>query len=158
MVTTLVVMAVLAQNPAVTPAPIPPPVPVSAEQRAIAQTAAKVEALKAQLKAPGVTPRNKVKLKKALQSASARAREARDAAEQSYMQRQQQAYVDKMMPIWLEQQRQNAQFNIEAQKLAALQSMANTAKQKAMYDVYYQQQQLGIMADEARSLRALSNP
>jgi hypothetical protein len=113
--------------PAAIPAAAPAPPPTAAE-KAVSQATSKVEAIRAELTKPGLSLQTKNKLRKALRSAEVRAREARAAAQFQQFQKEQQAYVDKMMPIWLEQQRQNAQFNIEAAKARALQQMAITAE------------------------------
>jgi hypothetical protein len=52
-----------------------------------------------------------------------------------------------MMPLWLEQQRQNAQFNIEAAKAGDLQQMAITAERKRQDDLYIQYQRNQILAE-----------
>jgi hypothetical protein len=145
--TTAIILCALGQNPApnpqpalaATPAAAPAPPPTAAEL-AVSQAASKVEAIRTELAKPGLSLQTKNKLKKALLRAEARAREARADAQFQQVQKERQAYVDKMMPLWLEQQRQNAQFNIEAAKARALQQMAITAELKRQDDLYFHYQ------------------
>lgn len=169
MLTTLFVLAVLAQNSQVTEETTQAQDPaqtkqakaapkLTAAEQAVQETSAKVAAIQTALKEPGLPLKQKNKLKKALMHASARAREAREAAQREALEKAQQAYVEKMMPYWLEQQRQNAQFNLEAAKAQALQQMAITAEQKRRDDFYLQYQRNQIMANQAQSLRQMANP
>jgi hypothetical protein len=56
------------------------------------------------------------------------------AALDHQLQKEQQAYVERMMPIWLAQQRADAAFSIEAAKAQALQGMAAAQQANAATD------------------------
>jgi hypothetical protein len=159
---TAVVLVALAQTPdpasAAPAAPKPPSAAAPARRQgppptleemaianAIARTSAKVAEVREALKAPGVTPRQRTKLKKDRLHAEARAREARQAAINYELRKEQDAYVAKMMPIWLEQQRQNAQMSIEMVKAQALQQMAITAEKRRQDDLWIQWQRNQIL-------------
>jgi hypothetical protein len=143
------------QPPATAPAGSAPtataPAPaLSPAERAVKETAARVFALRAELKKPGLSAAQKSKLKKQLVHAEARAREARDAAYGKQLQAEQQAYVDKMMPIWQKQAELNAQFSIEAAKARAFQQMAETAEKQRQQDLWIQWQRNQIFQQMAR--------
>ena len=131
------------------PAPAPAPV-LSPAERAVKETAARVFALRAELKKPGLPAVQKSKLKKQLVRAEARAREARDAAYGKQLQAEQQAYVDKMMPIWQKQAELNAKFSIEAAKARAFQQMAETAEMQRQQDLWIQWQRNQILGQIVR--------
>jgi hypothetical protein len=132
----------------------PKRVTLSPEERAISaaigQTAGRVEAIRQELAQPGLAPSKKLKLKKALLHAEARAREARQQAIEYQMHKDQQAFVTKMMPLWLEQQRLDAHFNIEAAKARAFQQIANTAEKARQDDLWIQWQRNQILASPPR--------
>lgn len=136
---------------AVAAQPAPPQTP---EVQALQLASSKVADLRSSLKTPGLSLQKKNKLKKALMHAEARAREARAAAINQAVRMQEAAYVEKMLPVWLEQQRLNAQFSIEQAKARALQQMANTAERKRIDDLYINYQRNQILADEARILNS----
>jgi hypothetical protein len=130
-------------------APMPTPNPA---ERTVQQSAAKVFAIRAELaKKPPAA--QKAKLKKALMHAEARYREASEAAYNQQLQKEYQAYVDKMMPIWQKQAENNVRFSIEAAKAQALQQLAITAEKQRQQDLWLQWQRNQIMADGARILQ-----
>jgi hypothetical protein len=133
MLVTFAILAALTQNPQPAgdgklPAPsqgatAAPALQTSAERAAVL-AAKRVGELRAALKQPGLKLQEKNKLKKQLLHAAARAREAFQLVQLQALQKEQQAYIDKMMPIWQRQQEMNALFSIEAAKAQALQQMA----------------------------------
>ena len=169
MLLSVILAGLLAQTPPATPvqpsvavaapapvvAPAPPPTPA---ERNAALAAKKVGEIRTSLKKPGLNLQAKNKIKKTLLHAEAGSREAFQVMQDERDQKEQQAFIVKMMPIWLEQQRQNVQFNIESAKAQALQQMAMTAEKKRQSDLWFQYQQNQIMADEARSLRQMASP
>ncbi len=99
---------------------------LSPEEKAIQQATLRVTEARAAYQKPGLSPKEKARRKKAVLRAEEYARSVRSSVNDKTMQQQQAAYIEKMMPIWQEQQRLNAQFSIEAARAAALQQMANT--------------------------------
>ncbi len=119
-----------------------------------AQWKKEAEASKAKQKA--LAPQ--LKAERIAKAARKREQVVQQQAYELQLQKDQQAYVEKMMPIWQRQQEMNVKFSIEAAKAQALQSMAATAKRKAMYDAYNDMQRNAILADEARILQRMSPP
>lgn len=142
MFTTVILLTTLAQFPNAATSARPA---MSPAEQAVAQTSARVGAIRNALKEPGLSLQAKNKLRKQLMHAEARAREAREAAAFIQLQREQQAYIDKMMPIWQKQAEMNAKFSIAAAKAAALQKMADTAEKKRQDDLYIQYERNRIL-------------
>jgi hypothetical protein len=151
MTASLILASILGQAPAPAPAPLPTPAPSSAsaqpvkpaaprvlspDEKAIEQASLRVTEARAAYQEKGLSPKEKARRKKTMLRAEANARAVRDSIADKSMRQQQTAYIDKMMPIWLEQQRQNAQFSIEAAKAQALQQMANTAERQRIDNLY----------------------
>jgi hypothetical protein len=155
MTVSLILASILGQAPASAsaPAPAPAPAPTAAsasaqpvkpaapkvltpDEKAIEQASLRVTEARAAYQEKGISPKEKARRKKAVLRAEANARAVRDSIADKSVRQQQAAYIDKMMPVWLEQQRQNAQFSIEAAKAQALQQMANTAERQRIDNLY----------------------
>jgi hypothetical protein len=168
MTTSLILASILGQAPAPAPAPdaAPAPAPATAstqpvkpaapkvlspDEKAIEQASLRVSEARAAYQQKGLSPKEKARRKKTMLRAEANARAVRDSIVDKSARQQQTAYIDKMMPIWLEQQRQNAQFSIEAAKAQALQQMANTAERQRIDNLYqnYQLNQIRTQATQS---------
>lgn len=126
-------------------------------EKAADDAVAQVKAIRYELNtSTSLTVGAKKKMKKRLAYATNVARDAIQTVQNEKIQKEEQAYIDKMMPIWREQQRQNTQFSIEAAKAQALQQMAITQEKQRQQDLWLQWQRNQIMASEAQSLQQMA--
>jgi hypothetical protein len=119
-------VAIAADPPQPAPAPAPSPNP---EAKAVLAPAAS-DLLRAQRAAD--LKKQVEKKKEAAQKR--RAQRNNRAALDHQVQKEQQAYIERMMPIWQAQQRANAAFSIEAARAQALQAMAAAQQSQAATD------------------------
>jgi len=124
----LSLVAIAADPPPAPPGPAAAPSP-NKEANAVPGPVAR-DILKAQRAAD--LKRQVEKKKEAAQRK--RAQRNNRAALDNQLQKEQQAFVERMMPIWLAQQRANASFSIEAAKAQALQGMASAQMANAATD------------------------